>query len=386
MENWLKKCECTGCGACYNICPKGAIKMVDDKSGFKYPIINKDLCVDCGLCKKVCPVLEKKDTNKYDKPKAYAAWSKNTENRYKSTSGGLFTEIVTPIIENGGFVVGAAYNRENLVEHKIVNDMSGLEELRQSKYLQSDTLKIYKDTKDILEKGNMVTFCGSPCQIAALYKFLKKDYDNLVTIEFICRGMNSPKAYKAWLSEIEKKENKKVKKVWFKYKINGWKSSPRCTRLDFEDDSYKIYDGEENKFMSGYLGPNLYIRPSCGRCKFNGLPRQADITLADFWGINKELDDDKGTSLVLINSQRGSKCFETIKNNIFVKERTIDEIYDGNVCFNTSVKINKKSEEFLNRLDDTNFSKLVEKYSRVSLLRKAYRRTKNYIRKILRKN
>lgn len=380
MENWLSKKECMGCGACANVCPKNAIKMVEDEMGFKYPVIDQNLCINCGLCERTCPIVKKFNDNKSSSPEVYACWSLNEENRYKSTSGGAFTEIVTPILKNGGYVVGAAYNKENMVEHKIVNKLEDLPQLRQSKYLQSDTLNIYKETKTLLDENKTVAFCGSPCQIAGLYNFLKKDYTNLLTIEFICRGMNSPKAYRCWLSEIEQKENKKVIKVWFKYKVNGWKTSPRCTRVDFADGSYKVYDGDGNKFMSGYLGPNLYIRPACGECHFNGLPRQADITLADFWGINKELDDDKGTSLVLINSDNGKKYFNNIKDNIFYEEKSLDEIYEGNVCFSTSVKINKKSEEFLKELNENNFSQMVNKYSKVPIYKKIGRKIKKIIK------
>ena len=287
MEIWLEKKDCTGCSACANICPKNAIEMVEDENGFKYPKINHEKCIDCGLCKKTCPIVEKFRQNRYERPNAYAGWSKDESVRYTSTSGGLFTEITKPIIENGGYVVGAAYNENNMVEHKIVNDLKGLEELKQSKYLQSDIKDVYKDVKKILNDNKEVAFCGSPCQVAGLLNYLQKEYTNLLTIEFICRGMNSPKAYRAWLSEIETNENKKVKRVWFKYKINGWKTSPKCTRIDFDDNTHKVYDGDDNVFMKGYLGPNLYIRPSCGNCRFNGMPRTADITLADFWGIKK---------------------------------------------------------------------------------------------------
>ena len=381
MEIWLEKKDCTGCSACANICPKNAIEMVEDENGFKYPKINHEKCIDCGLCKKTCPIVEKFRQNRYERPNAYAGWSKDESVRYTSTSGGLFTEITKPIIENGGYVVGAAYNENNMVEHKIVNDLKGLEELKQSKYLQSDIKDVYKDVKKILNDNKEVAFCGSPCQVAGLLNYLQKEYTNLLTIEFICRGMNSPKAYRAWLSEIETNENKKVKRVWFKYKINGWKTSPKCTRIDFDDNTHKVYDGDDNVFMKGYLGPNLYIRPSCGNCRFNGMPRTADITLADFWGIKKELDDDKGTSLILINSDKGMTHFETIKNNIFCEQRTIDEVYNGNVCFTSSVEINKNSSKFLSSLNENNFSELVKRYGKKSFIKIL----KNKIKRITRK-
>lgn len=379
MKMWIEKKECTGCGACSNICPVNAIKMVEDECGFKYPQIDNKKCIDCGACNRICPVLKKGENKNYEKPIVFAGWSKDENIRYTSTSGGLFTELTLPFINKGGYVVGAAYNTDNMVIHIIANDKEKLEKLKQSKYVQSDTQNIFKETKKLLDENKEVAFCGAPCQIAGLKNFLKKEYENLLTIEFICRGMNSPKAYRLWLKQIENKENKKIKRVWFKYKVNGWKKSPRCTRVDFDDNTYKVYNGDENTYMAGYLGPNLYIRPSCGECKFNGVQRQADITLADFWGVKKELDDDKGTSLILINSDKGTQYFNKIKNNIVYEERNIEEIYEGNTCFNNSVKINKNSFKFLKELNENNFDKQLKKYGKESLVRKI----KNKIKKLL---
>lgn len=381
MEMWIETKDCTGCGACSNICPANAIKMVEDECGFKYPQIDNKKCINCGMCKKTCPISNVKVNDNFKSPKVFAAWSKNQDVRYTSTSGGLFSEITMPIINNGGYAIGAAYNEENLVEHRVADNLEKLKMLKQSKYLQSDTKDIYMKTRELLNKNYEVAFCGSPCQIAGLNNFLMKKYDNLLTIEFICRGMNSPKAYKMWLKQIENSENKKVKRVWFKYKINGWKKSPKCTRIDFEDDSHKVYSGDENTYMTGYLEPNLYIRPSCGDCKFNGVQRQADITLADFWGVKEELDDDKGTSLVLINSEKGMQYFNKVKDNIFYEERSLEEIYKGNVCFNNSVKINKNSNKFLKELSEDNFDQLIKKYGKEPLMR----RIKNMVKNILKR-
>ena len=376
-EFWLEKRECTGCGACANICPVDALSMKSDCCGFAYPDISKN-CINCGMCQKVCEKRINAPDNNFKKPDTYAVWSKDNDVRYFSTSGGAFSELARVILRRHGYVAGALYNEDNLVEHSIICDEAGLEKIRQSKYIQSDAGNIYRQIKDKLSENKLVAFCGAPCQISALYAFLGKDYDNLITIDFICRGMNSPKAYKSWLQEIEKEEKKKVKKVWFKYKSGGWKKSPRCTRIDFEDGSYKVYDGDENVFMTGYLGANLYIRQSCGECQFKGLPRRSDITLADFWGIEKELDDDMGTSMVLVNTEKGMELFSAASSAMNVHKRNIDEIYAGNVCLNGSVKINKKSENFLKSLDRLEFSKAVKKYEKITL----FERVCNKLRRI----
>lgn len=381
MEMWISKEKCMGCNGCGNVCPKSAIEMKTDRTGFSYPIINQDKCINCGKCKKACPVFEPPSWNRSVHPEVYAGWSKDSRIRYASTSGGAFSEIAKQVLEKGGYVAGAAYGKNNMVEHIMIHDMEGLEKIRQSKYIQSDTKDIYRQIKELLGKNEYVAFCGAPCQVAALQKFLEHDYEKLLTIEFICRGMNSPKAYRAWLDEIEKREAQEVDRVWFKYKENGWKSSPRCTRVDFKKGSYKVYTGKDNLFMEGYLGPNLYIRPSCGKCEFKGLPRCGDITLADFWGIEEKYDDDKGTSMILVNSEKGKEWMNGTLERLQYSRHELSEIYAGNQCFEKPVQINRRSEEFLISLDQYPFSRQVKKYSHISFWKRAVRKCKHILKK-----
>lgn len=326
---------------------------------------------------------------RFTTPNTYAVWSKNNDIRYNSTSGGAFSEFAKQILADGGAVVGAKYNEQNLVEHAIADDYSGIEELRQSKYLSSSIGDAYKKVKEELIKGRLVAFCGSPCQVAGLYFFLGKEYDNLFTMDFICRGMNSPKAFKAWTNEIEKQEGKTIQKVWFKYKEGGWKTSPRRTRLDFEDGSFKVFEGEKNLYMNGYLTSNLYIRPCCGDCQFKGVPRKSDVTFADFWGIEKELDDDKGTSMLLINSEKGRELFSRVRDNMEVHKKDFDTIFAGNPMFSGSVEVPKKAHDFLTDLDNLTFSDCLKKYGGypvpIPLWRKAARKCKSSVRKLIHK-
>lgn len=313
-------------------------------------------------------------------PPTYAVWSKDKNIRYNSTSGGAFSEFAKVILSEDGIVAGARYNEDNLVEHDIVDKYEGIEELRQSKYMSSSIGDVYKKVRDELIKERSVAFCGSPCQVAGLYSFLEKEYNNLLTMDFICRGVNSPKAFKAWLSEIENQEGSKVSRVWFKYKNNGWKSSPKRTRLDFESGTYKVYEAENNLFMHGYLTSNLYIRPCCGDCKFKGVPRKSDITFADFWGIDKELDDDKGTSMVLINSEKGKLYFERVKKNMEVYRKDFESIFEGNPMFTTSTVVPSSGHDFLVDLDNMPFSKAIKKYtSTQSLWRKTAQKVKRLV-------
>ena len=362
---WLEKNECSACGACVNVCPKNAIRFETDACGFSYPVISSN-CVDCSLCEKVCNERKKTNNGNSLEPLTYAAWSKDQDIRYNSTSGGVFSEIAKEVFRRGGCVVGAQYRDDNSVEHTIVYDEAGLERIRQSKYTQSDIGLVFRDIKTKLDCNKLVAFCGAPCQVAALKSYLRKQYENLITIDFICRGMNSPKAYRAWLDEIEAANGSKVKKVWFKYKDGGWKTSPTRTRIDFENGNYLVLEKDNNMFMSGYLGSNLYIRPSCGMCAFKSVPRYSDITLADFWGLRADIDDDKGASLVLINNRRGESLFNSILTHLTYYQRSFEEIFAGNGCFNDSVEINPRSREFLVELDSTKFSKAWKKYTKRS--------------------
>lgn len=309
---------------------------------------------------------------RFSKPDTYAVWSKDDDIRYNSTSGGAFSEFAKILLAQGGLIAGALYNENNMVEHSLVDNEEGLEKLRQSKYISSSLGNIYKDVKSELDIGKKVAFCGAPCQVAGLYSFLGKEYDNLITMDFICRGMNSPKAFRSWLDEIERQEGSKVIKVWFKYKDGGWKSSPKRTRLDFSDGHYVVKEGDKNLFMHGYLSSNLYIRPCCGKCRFKGTPRKSDITFADFWGIERELDDDKGTSMLLINSEKGRQLFEVVKNNMEIHEKNYNSIFAGNSMFTNSVVIPKKSNDFLKDLDNMDFSACIKKYDRISIKQKFF--------------
>lgn len=305
--------------------------------------------------------------DRYNKPVAYAVWSKNEDIRFYSTSGGAFYEFAKGIIDEGGVVVGANYNDQNMVEHSMAYTDEELKNLCQSKYVSSSMGGIFERILYELDEGRIVGFCGAPCQVAGLNAFLGKEYDNLFTMDFVCRGMNSRKAYKAWIEELEIENKKRIKKVWFKYKNKGWKSSPTRTRLTFEDGTHKVLEGKQNHYMYGYLTSNLYIRPSCGKCRFKGLPRNSDITFGDFWGVEKEFDDDKGTSLLLVNSTTGKEFLEKIKNHLEFHQTGFEQAVSGNPMFFQSVEVAKKSNAFLLEIDDIPFSKALAKFTHKTL-------------------
>lgn len=322
-----------------------------------------------------------------ENPKVFAGWTLDHDTRFRSTSGGAFSELGHVILDHGGYIAGAKYNDHCMVEHDLIHNDEGLKKLRQSKYVQSDLGDIYKRVREKLNNDDCVAFVGAPCQVAGLYSFLGKDYNNLITIDFICRGMNSPKAYKAWLNEIEEKAGSKAVRVWFKYKVGGWKTSPRRIRVDFENRKHVVYEDEKNLFMYGYMTTNLFIKPSCGNCQFKGFPRWGDITLADFWGVDKKFDDDRGTSLIMINSEKGDKLFEVSKKRMEVHETDFNRIFGGNVCINTSVTISEYSRDFLRDLDYMPFSDALKKYdsypSKLPFIQRVNRKARRSVKKLL---
>lgn len=314
--------------------------------------------------------------------KVYAAWTKNDSIRFNSTSGGIFSELAYAILDEAGYICGAIYDDNNNVCHALGNTIEDVKKMRQSKYVQSDIGNALIRCKEKLDEGKIVAFVGAPCQVAALKNYLGKDYDNLYTIDFICRGVNSPKAYNSWLRELEKKKKSKITKVWFKYKKGGWKTSPRRTLIEFANGKKIVLDQENNLFMRGYLEGNLYIRKSCGNCRFKGENRCSDITLADFWGIDSEYDDDMGTSLVMINSLKGKTLFDKIINNINIHEKDFSKIFGSNPMFCGSVNISGEVTSFLQEIDDSNFTSVVRKYLNISSKKRAKEMLMSIKRKI----
>lgn len=358
------KKQCCGCNLCFNICPQNAIEMKEDKEGFKYPSVNKEKCIKCGLCVKKCPVKNKKEEKKRKiAPKVIAAWSNDENIRLDSTSGGIFSELAKKIYKEKGLVVGAIYDEEWNVKHIISKDIKDLDNIRSSKYLQSDVGLIYKKIKENLINQKIVLMCGSPCQISALYNYLGKDYENLITCDFICRGMNSPKIFKMYLNDLERKYKSKISKIKFKNKIHGWHNF--STKIDFENGKSYIGGRYVDSYMIGYLKYTAFMRPSCYECKFKEFPRIADITLADFWGIDKidnTLDNNKGTSMILLNSDKGEKLFNDIKDNISFKEIKNENIFNENICINESPEETEVRKKVFENIDKYTYKELSNRF------------------------
>ena len=377
MIDKLEKKKCTGCSACYNICPTKAIYMKKNKGDFLFPEIDYDKCIKCNLCEKICPSMTRQSCleDRYENPIVKAAWSNDEDIRINSTSGGLFTELAKGFLKSNGYIVGAVYNNEFLVEHYITNKEKDLILLRQSKYVQSDKKDVFSQIKRLLDKKELVLFVGAPCEVMGLYSFLVKSYENLYTIDFLCLGTNSPKVYRKFLDMLEDKYNSKIKNVWFKNKEYGWNLF--STRVSFKNGKVYLKDRRKDYFMRGYIGKNkFYIRKCCTDCLYKGFPRIADISLGDFWGLGKkypELDQDKGTSVVLINSSKGAFLYNKILNRISSYDKELKEVLPGNFALLNSPKLDERVEQFFIDLDIIPFDKLIDKYCRqMSVMQTSY--------------
>lgn len=364
MIDKVKEIDCTGCFACYNACPTNCISMKRDIEGFVYPKIDKELCIECNLCEDTCPSINPVDcSTKYFEPKIQAAWSLNEEIRLDSTSGGIFSELALQVLRSGGYVCGAKYDKNHMVEHCIIDSERDLYKIRQSKYVQSDIWLVFNGIKDLLLQGKTVLFCGTPCQCAGLLNLLDKVYDNLIIVDFICRGSNSPEIYSRFLKKLEEKYESKISRVWFKNKTYGWNKF--STRIDFENGEIYLEDRFSDLYIRGYIEANLYMRLCCSQCKYKTFPRISDLTLGDFWGIklnDSSMDIEKGTSLIMVNSEKGQSLFESIKSNIFHESKTIEDALGRNVCIKTSAKPNPRKNEFISVLDEMDIIENIERF------------------------
>lgn len=367
MISITNKTNCCGCRACGDICVHQAISFQVDHEGFCYPLVDKSKCTNCGLCEKVCPILNRETllTHGQHDPKIFGGYHKNITIRFDSTSGGVFSALANAMYKKGGYVSGAVFNNDWSVSNYISNDKKDLKRLRSSKYVESNAEGLYKNIKQLLANGEQVLACGSPCQMAALRTYLNKDYDNLIVVDFLCRATNSPKAYRKYLDMLEEQYGGKIIYIKAKNKDHGWRSLARKVVFD----NGKIYYGEghDDHYRRGYHG-NYFERPSCYECKFKGIPRIADITLGDFWGIQNidpELDNNLGTSMVMVNTEKGQNFFNNIISKMELKEFKFNDVLPGNPDAIMGGNIRYPSinrEQMFHDMDTMRFDELAMKY------------------------
>ena len=304
------KKDCCGCAACVQACPKQCITMKEDNEGFLYPKVDESICVDCGLCESVCHELHPYDERKPQQ--VLAAVNKDEKVRLCSSSGDIFYILASKVIAESGVVFGARFDKDWQVVMDYAETLEGVKAFMGSKYVQARTETAFRDAKRLLQEGRKVLFSGSPCQIAALHHYLHKNYENLTTVDFVCHGTPSPKVWRMYLNEVIK-EGQRISSVEFRNKKKGWKQF--CFHLQYNEDDATVSmlsPAGKNHYMKAFL-KDVILRPSCYACKAKSGRSHSDLTIADFWGIERvfpEMDDDKGIGMVFVNTDKGAKALD----------------------------------------------------------------------------
>ena len=366
MINVTQKNDCYGCAACVNACPAACIHMVEDNEGFLYPQVEQSSCNDCGLCDEACPVNCEFSLTR--SPDVYACKNNNAKIRLESTSGGSFTPMAEHVLDNNGVVFGAMFDQDFRVIHSQAENREELARFRRSKYAQSVMGDSYRAAEEYLKQGRQVLFSGTPCQIGGLKSFLRKEYDNLITVDLICHGVASPRVYREYVASLKNKYKEEIRSIAFRDKNRGWKLF--SFSIYFEKNVYS--QGRfDDLFLRGFLAC-YFIRPSCHKCAFKGRNRGSDLTIADYWGIQTrfpEFDDDLGVALVIVNSERGRKVWEQISPAMEVITSELEHATRYNLAYASSVPAHAKREQFFADLDSLEFEKVMEKYCDDAALR-----------------
>lgn len=357
--------NCTGCQACFNVCPKNAIEMVDDEKGFKVPRINKKKCINCGLCEKVCPFLNRNNHLKENEIRAYLYSSSNVKDAKNSSSGAAFYDLACSIIKHGGYVAGCVYDENLMPYHIVSNNICDIQRMQGSKYIQSDIKECYKEIKQKLIAGKTVLFSGTPCQCRAVSLYFNnysngKYRNNLIIVGLICHGIASPKVWKSYKTYLEEEENEKLINVNFRDKTKkGYKRS--YCKYTFESGKNVFYPTyfPGSKYIESTIVYNLGLRNSCSACVCKGIDKGCDIILGDWYEANKG-KGKYGTSCIVTMSNLGLKVVK--ESLIEIQPIGITEIEKKNSFIIKSVKQNINNGAFFAHLEDKDFWKNVEKY------------------------
>lgn len=335
---YSNKQNCCGCGACIDICAKNAISMQVNEEGFEYPVINSKICIQCGLCQNCCPVAE---DEKRVPLSQYAGVNRRNRVKAHSSSGGIFPAIVIPLINQGWYIFGAELSKSKCgftVAHIGIRDIKNLERIQGSKYVKSDLTGTFRCIKKLLVAGESVVFSGTPCQVAAMKAYLKKDYPNLLLIDLVCHGVPSSIWWKESLKQLEKEMNGKIWQIYFRDN----EEPDRCHygKLVFENGQEIPYFRDNDCYYDLFLNSSI-LRESCYNCQFANVHRPGDITLGDFWNFGDEYDINQignsdnidlrhGISCILANTIKGEMFLSKLEQDIWLKKVKLKEITDNN--------------------------------------------------------
>ena len=365
MIDIKNKKDCCGCKACGDICPKNAICFKTDQEGIWYPVVDKEKCVDCGLCEKICPVLHPNfsDLGNSKEPVTYILQAPDALDRLASASGAAYTLLANAVFKQGGFVAGHIWDGKSHVKGYISSSADDLNILRGTKYLQSDTEGLFKAVRDALKTGKLVMFSGCPCQVAAMKLFLRKEYENLITTDFTCMGIDSPMAFDQYFESLEREYGAEL--IFFKAKAKevGWKHLTNKA-IFANGRTYFGINGDDANLKATFL--NVLVRPSCYYCKFKGFPRIADITIGGDWRKSNEydpLDDNTGTSYAILNNKKAEQFFELCKPYCLHRKTTHTHILGANPMAAKSLSLPTISrDEFYERIKNEDFKAVVDDY------------------------
>lgn len=356
MIEITEKKNCCGCTACAAICPKECISMREDAEGFLYPAIDKAKCIACELCEKVCPISNVKSEQKFEQ-EAYVVQNKNQKVLRESTAGGAFTAIAKYVLRHGGVVFGVELSDRIVAHHVYVETEKDLARFRNSKYVQSDMGGGYtfRNVKSFLNQGRLVSFSGTPCQIEGLKSYLKREYENPITVDVVCRAVPSPLIFRKYVEYQEEKLADHIQTVRFRDKHYGYKYSTMNVITDKNKGNY--HQGVESDPWLRAFFSNICDRPSCHNCHFRKQYRVSDFTIWDCFHagrFSKELDNDKGATRVLVHSEKGKRIFAAIKEDFSYIQTQPEDIVAGVKEMKESVAENPDREEFFmdaNRMD-----------------------------------
>lgn len=318
------KSDCCGCTACANSCPVNAISMVADDEGFLYPQINLNSCINCNKCSNVCPIKNNIEPNDFVR-KAYICQNRSNSIRSDSTSGGVFSALASYVIQKGGYVFGAEFDKEWKVRHSFTNKEEELWKFRGSKYIQSDLGESFANVQKLLENGNLVLFSGTPCQVEGLHSFLNKDYSNLLLMDIVCFAIASPRAWDVYLNHLTSKhmlDLTKVRRIMFRDKrLYGYEYSVMSF---LGEKGERLYSSgpESNQMLRSFVS-NTSTRPSCYKCKFKKSERVSDFTVWDCYNIyqyDKNLDDNMGTSHLITHTAKAEMVLRKIEKTHLLVE------------------------------------------------------------------
>ena len=375
--------DCCGCSACESICSKDAISLMPDTEGFLYPKVNSGVCIDCHLCENICPVIRRDQNHNLNLPlKYFALRIKDKIKLSESSSGGAFTAFAQYVLCHNGIVVGATYSDKMLVKHIFVNREEDLWKLRGSKYVQSDLHGVFRSVRDMLKENKLVLFSGTPCQVEGLKLFLRKDYHNLITIDLICHAVVSPRIFKDYICYLRNKFGKDIRWMNMRDKtLVGW-SHRFVLKTSFNDGSC-AYD--DNYIPWGDIfGSHVANRPSCHQCRFTNYSRPGDVTIADFWddrNLRPEIHSAEGTSVCLVNSEKGLCLLNNIRDYVEMWKITKDEAWQP--CLESPTLAHEKRDEFWEVYLKSGFMKAYRKFIYIPIRIRVIWRVKDFIAKII---